>query len=98
MKKLNIDFLIIQKFDKEFSKVDYLRFIKKNIYLKPRQNIFLLAIISDLEKNREGNIKKLKKFENNFLYKIKVIKPLKMLNKGYFIYKNKRLFKKRKCN
>ena len=31
MKKLNIDFLIIQKFDKEFSKIDYLRFIKKYI-------------------------------------------------------------------
>ena len=57
MKKLNIDFLIIQKFDKEFSKIDYLRFIKKIYILKPKQNIFLLAIISDLEKNREEILK-----------------------------------------
>ena len=81
MKKLNIDFLIIQKFDKEFSKVDYLRFIKKNIYLKTKAKYILVGNNFRFGKNREGNIKKLKKFESNFLYKVKVIKPLKMLNK-----------------
>ena len=43
MKKLNIDFLIIQKFDKEFSKIDYLRFIKKNIYLKTKAKYILVS-------------------------------------------------------
>ena len=69
LEKLNIDFLIIKKFDKQFSKIKSKNFIKEILYNFRFGN------------KREGDVNQLINNEKNFNYKIIKPKPLKSKNK-----------------
>jgi len=81
LKKFKIDFIIIKKFDKKFSKIKYLNFINHVLFkkLKPK-NIFVSNNFRFGNK-REGNVSKLKLLEKKYNFKIINPKPLKKKNK-----------------
>jgi riboflavin kinase / FMN adenylyltransferase len=77
LKKLKIDFLLVVKFNKFFSNLSYFQFIKKIIYQKLNSKFIFISKNFRFGKNREGDVKKLKKNEKLFFYKTCVLKPLK---------------------
>ena len=81
LKKLNVDFVITKKFDREFSKTKYIDFIEK--ILKKKLNAKFIFVSNNFRfgNKREGNVKKLINFENKFNYKIIKPKPLKIKKK-----------------
>ena len=48
LKKNNVDFIVNQKFNIKFSKISCFDFIKKILFKKLNQNIFLFQTILDL--------------------------------------------------
>ena len=74
--KLGVDFLIIKKFDKSFSKTTAENFIKIILHRKLKAKIIFVSQNFRFGKNRIGDIKLLKKKENLLNYKTKTIKPL----------------------
>jgi|TARA_B110000211_G_C14022069_1_gene528137 riboflavin kinase/FMN adenylyltransferase len=81
LKKLNIDFLTIIKFNKKFSCMNYKNFIKKIIFLKHNSKYVFISKNFKFGKNREGDVQRLKKNENSFFYKTCVAKPFKVKKK-----------------
>ena len=81
LKKLNVDFVITKKFDREFSQTKYIDFIEK--ILKKKLNAKFIFVSNNFRfgNKREGNVKKLINFENKFNYKIIKPKPLKIKKK-----------------
>ena len=75
-KKLGIDFIIIKKFDKNFSKTSAENFIKYILYKKLNAKLIFISQNFKFGKNRAGNINLLKKKERLFKYKTKTVKPL----------------------
>ena len=75
LKKNKVDFVINIKFNKKFSKIKALDFIKRIIYKKI--NPTLLAVSNNFKfgQNRTGDVNLLKKFSKNFEYKLLNIKP-----------------------
>ncbi len=80
-KKLKLDFLIIIKFDKTFSKLTAEKFIKQIIYKKTRCKYLYVSENFKFGYKRKGSIKTLKKFEKKFNYKNLVTQPYKNKNK-----------------
>jgi riboflavin kinase/FMN adenylyltransferase len=79
--KFKVDFVNIITFDKKFSNFSYLYFIKKIISKKLNCKFIFVSKNFRFGKNREGDIYKLKKFEESLNYKTIITKPLKKINK-----------------
>jgi riboflavin kinase / FMN adenylyltransferase len=69
LKKLKIDFLIIIKFNKNFSTLSAEKFIKKIIYEKTKCRYLYVSRNFKFGHKRQGSIKTLRKFEKLFDYK-----------------------------
>ncbi len=80
-KKFKLDFLIIIKFNKKFSKLLAEQFIEKIIFKKTKCKYLYVSKNFRFGFKRRGNIKTLKKFENKFNYKNLIIKPYKKKKK-----------------
>ena len=76
LKKEKLDFVIIQKFNKKFSKLSYIDFIHKILFNKIKCKYLYVSKNFKFGKKREGNVSKLKKFEKKFSYKTIVTSPL----------------------
>ena len=81
LKKNKVDFIININFNKKFSKINALDFIKNTIYKKI--NPKLLAVSSNFRfgRNRVGDVALLKRFSKKYNYKLLNIKPYKINNK-----------------
>jgi len=80
-KKFKIDFVIIKKFDKEFSKINYINFIDKILFKKLRPKYIFVSNNFRFGNKREGDVSKLKFLEKKYNFKIINPKPLKKKNK-----------------
>ncbi len=81
LKKLKLDFLIIVKFNKNFSSQSAEEFIKKIIFKKTKCKFLYVSKNFKFGFKRQGNIKTLKKFEKKYNFKNIVTKPFKKGNK-----------------
>ena len=81
LEKLNIDFLIIKKFDKQFSKIKSKNFIKEILCKKLKAKYIFVSNNFRFGNKREGDVNQLINNEKNFNYKIIKPKPLKLKNK-----------------
>ena len=89
--KLGIDFIIIKKFDKNFSKTSAENFISQILHKKLKAKLIFISQNFKFGKNRVGNINLLKKRERLFNYKTKTVDPLiknKFLISSTLIRKN----------
>ena len=77
MAKYKIDFIINKKFNKQFSKIKRLSFIKNILYKKIKPKYIFVSDNFRFGNKREGDVKFLKKFEDIYSYKIINPKPLK---------------------
>ena len=64
--KLKIDFVIIKKFDKKFSKMNYIKFIDSVLFKKLRPKYIFVSNNFRFGNKREGNVNKLKFFEKKY--------------------------------
>ena len=71
--KLNVDFVIIKKFNSIFSKTKSISFIKKTLGKKLNPKFIFVSNNFKFGNKREGNVKQLIKYEK--LCKYKIIKP-----------------------
>ena len=81
LKKEKLDFVIIQKFNKKFSKLSYKDFIYKILFKKIKCKFLYVSKNFKFGNKREGDVSKLKKFEKNFFYKTILTPPLKKKKK-----------------
>ena len=80
-KKLKIDFLIIIKFDKIFSKMTAEKFIEKIIFKKTKCKYLYVSKNFKFGNKRRGDVRTLKRFEEKFKYKNLITKPFKKKSK-----------------
>ncbi len=80
-RKLKIDFVVIKKFDKKFSKINYIKFIDNILTKKLRPKYIFVSNNFRFGNKREGNVNKLKFFEKKYNFKIINPKPLKKKTK-----------------
>ena len=76
LNRLKVDFVIIKKFDKQFSKIKSINFIKKILEKKLKAKFIFVSNNFRFGNKREGDVKQLKEFENLCNYKIIKPKPL----------------------
>ena len=81
LKNYRLDFLIIIKFKKSFSKMSAEYFIKKIIYDKIKAKYIYVSKNFRFGKKRQGNINTLKRFENTYKYQTIITTPLKKSHK-----------------
>ena len=79
--KFKIDFVVIKKFDKKFSKINYIKFIDNILSKKLRPKYIFVSNNFRFGNKREGNVKQLKKNEKKYNYKTINPKPLVLKNK-----------------
>ena len=79
-KKLKIDFLIIRKFNKKFSRLTAEQFIEKIIFKKTKCKYLYVSNNFRFGFKRKGNIRILKKFGKKFNYRNLIVKPFKKKN------------------
>ena len=79
--KYNVDFVINQKFNKKFSKIDASKFIKDILYKKINPKLLAVSNNFKFGKARKGDVTLLNKFENMYSYRLLNIKPFKYLKK-----------------
>ena len=91
LKKLKLDFLIIIKFNKLFSSLSAINFIKKIIYKKLNSNFIFVSKNFRFGRNRVGDINSLIAHEKKYNYKTIITNPLK---KNYKILSSSILRKK----
>ena len=77
LKKLKLDFLIIIKFNKQFSSLSPEQFISKVINKKTKCRYLYVSRNFKFGFKRRGNIQTLKKFEDKFNYKNIITNPFK---------------------
>tara|TARA_A100001011_G_scaffold391331_1_gene476583 strand:- start:12417 stop:13328 length:912 start_codon:yes stop_codon:yes gene_type:complete len=77
LKKEKLDFLILQKFDKRFSNLNYENFIKKILYQTIKCKYLYVSNNFKFGKNRDGNVKKLLENQSKFKIKTIITKPFK---------------------
>ena len=77
LKKFNIDFLIIIKFNKNFSSLLAEEFIKKIIYNKTKCRFLYVSKNFKFGFKRQGNVGTLKKFEKKYDFKTLITSPFK---------------------
>ena len=73
LKELKVDFIITKKFDKNFSKIKSIKFIKEILYKKLNCKFIFVSNNFRFGNKREGDVKLLLQNEKNYNYK--VIKP-----------------------
>jgi riboflavin kinase / FMN adenylyltransferase len=83
LNKLNVDFVVIKKFDKKFSKVKSSDFIKKILAKKLNAKFIFVSNNFRFGNKREGDVRQLIKYEDSFNYKI--IKPKPILDRKKII-------------
>ena len=76
LNKLNVDFIIIKKFNKKFSKIKSIDFIKKIISKKLNARFIFVSNNFRFGNKREGDVRQLIKYEHQCNYKIIKPKPL----------------------
>ena len=76
LKKHKVDFVIIKKFDKKFSKIKSTNFIKNILVSKLQAKFVFVSNNFRFGNRREGDVKQLIKYEKIFNYKIVKPKPL----------------------
>ena len=81
LQKLGVDFIVIKKFDKKFSKVKCNDFIKDILFKKLSAKYIFVSNNLRFGNKREGDVKKLIKNEKIFDFKIVNPKPLALKNK-----------------
>ena len=79
--KFKIDFVVIKKFDKKFSKINYIKFMDNILSKKLRPKYIFVSNNFRFGNKREGNVNKLKFFEKKYNFKIINPKPLKKKTK-----------------
>jgi len=77
LKKFEVDFVIIKKFNKEFSKMKSIDFIKNILASKLKAKFVFVSNNFRFGNKREGNVRQLIKNESLYEYKIIKPKPLK---------------------
>ena len=77
--KFNVDFVITKKFDKKFSKIKSIDFINNILFKKLNARFIFVSNNFRFGNKREGDVKQLIKYEDQFNYKI--IKPKPLLTK-----------------
>ena len=73
LRKLNVDFVVIKKFDKKFSKIKSINFIKNILCSKLKAKFIFVSNNFRFGNKREGDVKQLKQCE--FLCNYKIVKP-----------------------
>ena len=73
LKKFDVDFVIIKKFNKKFSKTKSINFIKNILASKLKAKFIFVSNNFRFGNKREGNVRQL--IKNETLYKYKIIKP-----------------------
>ncbi len=81
LKKFKVDFVIIKKFDKKFSNINYHTFTKLFLYKKLNPSYIFVSNNFRFGKKREGDVRKLKNLEKKYKFKIINPQPLKKKNK-----------------
>ena len=81
LKKLSVDFIINKKFDKFFSKIKSLDFIKNVIHKKLKAKFVFVSNNFKYGNKREGNVSQLINFEKKYDYKIIKSEPKKIKKK-----------------
>ncbi len=81
LETFKLDFLIIIKFNKEFSSLSAEKFIEKIIYKKTKCKYLYVSKNFRFGFKRRGNIQTLKKFEKLYGYKNIITKPFKRNNR-----------------
>ena len=76
LKKEKLDFVIIQKFNKKFSQLNYRDFIFKILFQKIKCKYLYVSKNFKFGNKREGDVSKLKKFEKKLFYKTIITPPL----------------------
>ena len=74
--KLNVDFVIIKKFDRKFSKTKSISFIKETLGKKINPKFIFVSNNFRFGNKREGDVKQLMKYESLCNYKIVKPQPL----------------------
>mgnify|MGYP001363277563 FL=1 len=77
LKELKVDFIITKKFDRNFSKIKSIKFIKEILYKKLNCKFIFVSNNFRFGNNREGDVKLL--IQNEKKYNYKVIKPKPLL-------------------
>jgi len=81
LKNLKVDFIINKKFDKKFSKIKSLDFVKNIIYKKLNAKFVFVSNNFRYGNKREGNVFQLISLENKYGYKIIKSEPKKINKK-----------------
>ena len=81
LKNLSVDFIIIKKFDKKFSKIKSENFIKNILYKNLKAKYIFVSNNFKFGYKRKGDVNQLIKNEKNFKFKIIKPKPLILNNK-----------------
>ena len=76
----NVDFVIVKKFDKKFSKIKCQNFVDQILYKKLKAKFIFVSDNFKFGNKREGNVKFLKSKEKDCNFKIINPKPLKKNN------------------
>ena len=76
LKELKVDFIITKKFDKNFSKIKSIKFIKEILYKKLNCKFIFVSSNFRFGNKREGDVKLLIQNENHYNYKVIKPKPL----------------------
>jgi riboflavin kinase/FMN adenylyltransferase len=76
LKNFDVDFIILKKFDKEFSKIKSINFIKNILSSKLKAKFIFVSNNFRFGNKREGNVRQLIKYESFCKYKIIKPKPL----------------------
>jgi riboflavin kinase/FMN adenylyltransferase len=79
LKKFGADFIILKKFDKNFSKIKSVDFIKLILNKKLNAKFIFVSNNFRFGNKREGNVKQLIKYEK--IYNFKIIKPQPLLTR-----------------
>ena len=75
LKKEKLDFVIIQNFNKKFSRLSYRDFIFKILFQKIKCKYLYVSKNFKFGNKREGDVSKLKKFEKKLFYKTIITPP-----------------------
>tara|TARA_B100000073_G_scaffold1656_1_gene1408 strand:- start:251 stop:1177 length:927 start_codon:yes stop_codon:yes gene_type:complete len=80
LKKLKVDFIITKKFDKKFSKIKSINFIKEILGRKLKPKFIFVSNNFRFGNKREGNVRQLIEFQKIYGYEVVKPKPL-LINK-----------------
>ena len=81
LRKFGVDFIVIKKFDKKFSKITSHNFIKDILYKNLKAKYIFVSNNFRFGNKRKGTVKQLIKYQKVFKFKIIKPKPLILRNK-----------------